>query len=226
MTDAFPAHSWSASELKQQVEAERSGEPFLLYRDGTGEQRIVRLADDVTRLTVGRGGETDLRLDADTEVSRLHAQFERIGGDWTLSDDGLSRNGSYVNGERVTGRRRLRDGDTLRFGMTRMVFRGAADGNVGETHVATDMPTAADVSDAQRRVLLALCRPFKDGSAYAMPATNQQIADEVFLSVDAVKANLRMLYKTFEVEQLPQNQKRVRLIERAIESGVIAPRDL
>lgn len=226
MTDAFPAHSWSASELKQQVEAERSGEPFLLYRDGTGEQRIVRLPNHVTRLTIGRGAETDVQLDADTEVSRLHAQLERIGGDWTLGDDGLSRNGSYVNGERVSGRRRLRDGDTLRFGMTRMVFRGAGDGNVGETHVATDMPTAADVSDAQRRVLLALCRPFKDGSAYAMPATNQQIADEVFLSVDAVKANLRMLYKTFEVEQLPQNQKRVRLIERAIESGVIAPRDL
>ena len=34
--------------------------------------------------------------------------------DWTVVDDGLSRNGTYVNGERIHGRRRLVDGDTPR----------------------------------------------------------------------------------------------------------------
>lgn len=49
--------------------------------------------------------------------------FERLGDDWLLVDEGLSRNGSFVNRERVTGRRRLCDGDELRFGATVMIFR-------------------------------------------------------------------------------------------------------
>jgi hypothetical protein len=82
------------------------------------------------------------------------------------------------------------------------------------------------VTDTQRRVLVALCRPFREGSEFASPATNKQVADEVFLSVDAVKANLRALFETFDVGDLPQNQKRVRLAELALRSGVISPRDL
>ena len=75
-------------------------------------------------------------------------------------------------------------------------------------------------------MLVALCRPFGDGSEFATPATNRQIADEVFLCVDAVKANLRALFERFEVGELPQNKKRVRLAELALRSGVISPREL
>ena len=91
---------------------------------------------------------------------------------------------------------------------------------------AADHPEASAVTDTQRRVLVALCRPFREGSEFASPATNKQIAEEVFLSVDAVKANLRALFERFEVGDLPQNQKRVRLAELALRSGVISPRDL
>ena len=59
-------------------------------------------------------------------------------------------------------------------------------------------------------MLVALCRPLKD-SAYAAPATNKDIADEVHLSVDAVKAHLRVLFERFGLDDLPQNQKRARL---------------
>ena len=31
----------TAAELKAQIEAERTGRPFLVYRDGDGEQRLV-----------------------------------------------------------------------------------------------------------------------------------------------------------------------------------------
>src|SRR5437763_10139216 len=106
----------SASELKAQIEAERAGLPFLVYRDGSGQQRILTLTAERQRVTVGRGETNDIGLEWDTEVSRLHAELERIGSDWTVADDGLSRNGTHVNSERVVGRRRLRDGDVLRFG--------------------------------------------------------------------------------------------------------------
>ena len=89
-----------------------------MYRDGEGEQRVLTLAPDSDRVTLGREVAADVCLAWDEKVSRLHAELEQIAGEWVLLDDGLSRNGSYVNGERVSGRRRLDDGDLLRFGST------------------------------------------------------------------------------------------------------------
>jgi pSer/pThr/pTyr-binding forkhead associated (FHA) protein len=152
--------------------------------------------------------------------------LELVGGECTLVDDGLSRNGSYVNGDRVHGRRRLRDGDVLRFGNTLVQYREPVAETGDSTVAATGILTSASLSDAQRRVLVALCRPFKDGSEFATPATNQQIADELFLSVEAVKTHLRALFGKFEVEDLPQNRKRLALAERALQSGLVSARDL
>jgi DNA-binding NarL/FixJ family response regulator len=75
-------------------------------------------------------------------------------------------------------------------------------------------------------VLIALCRPLRDGGSFTTTASNQQIADEVYLSVDAVKMHLRTLFARFELSDLPQNQKRARLAEVALEYGLISKRDL
>jgi FHA domain/Bacterial regulatory proteins, luxR family len=214
----------SVSELKARTEAERDGRPFLLYRDGEDHQQLFFL--DASQASVGRRDTSDLVLDWDDQVSRLHAQFERVDTDWTIVDDGLSRNGTFVNGERLTGRRRLEDGDSLRFGGTTMTFRSPELDEQQGTAVASQIPTAVDLSTTQRKVLTALCRPYKEGTAFATPATNQQIADELFLSVDAVKTHLRVLFAKFGIEQLPQNQKRIRLVERAFYTGIITERDL
>ena len=122
MDDALPAET--GGELQLRMEAERHGNPFLVYRD-EGGQVIVELGATPTRLTVGRGDRADLNLESDPEVSRLHAELELLDDDWIVADDGLSRNGSFVNGERVVGRRRLQDGDALRFGSTVVLCRTA-----------------------------------------------------------------------------------------------------
>jgi ATP/maltotriose-dependent transcriptional regulator MalT len=57
------------------------------------------------------------------------------------------------------------------------------------------------------------------------PATNPQIAAEVHLSVDAVKAHLRILFDRFGVGDLPQNEKRSRLVSIVISSGALAAHD-
>ncbi|HEY5053361.1 MAG TPA: FHA domain-containing protein [Solirubrobacterales bacterium] len=216
----------SAPELKAQIEVEREGRPFLVFRDGGDEQRIVAVREGATELWVGRGGSADLRLDWDEEVSALHAQIEVVRDECTLLDDGLSRNGSFVNEERAQGRRHLRDGDILRFGRTTVLYRRPGESAPEATVLAGEMPAAATVSPAQRRVLLALCRPYKGGSAFATPATNQQIGEELHLSVDAVKTHMRALFEKLGVEDLPQNQKRVALVESALQSGIVAKRDL
>jgi pSer/pThr/pTyr-binding forkhead associated (FHA) protein len=216
----------SAPELKAQIEAERGGQPFLVFRDGGGEQRIVVVEAGTSELWVGRGDSADLRLDWDEEVSALHAQIEVVRDECTLRDDGLSRNGSFVGEQRVDGRRRLRDGDVLRFGRTAVLFRRPGEDAPEATVAASQVPTAATVSPGQRRVLLALCRPYKDGEAFATPATNQAIAEELHLSVDAVKTHMRALFEKLGVEDLPQNRKRVALVERALQSGIVSRREL
>jgi DNA-binding CsgD family transcriptional regulator len=215
----------SVAELKERLDAERAGVSFLLYRDGGGHQRVFPLDPHHARVTIGRGSATDIWLDWDGEVSRAHAELQCVGGEWTVSDDGLSRNGSYVNGERIRGRKRLADGDVMRFGETEMKFRAPLEGESRTTVIAPDKPTI-HLSDTQRKVLIALCRPYRDAGAFVQPATNQQIADEVFLGVDAVKSHMRALFQKFAVEDLPHNRKRARLVELAFQSGVIGAREL
>lgn len=116
--------------------------PFLVYRDGVGQQQLVALEERRERLTVGRERTTDVRLDWDTQASRVHAAFERLGGAWTIVDDGLSRNGTFVNDERVKGRRRLADGDVVRCGATELLFQTPTRDTGHGMTVDPDGPTA------------------------------------------------------------------------------------
>ena len=228
MTD-LPLHRASPAELKARLEAERGGTPFLLYTDDTGAQRIVSLGPDRLRVLVGRSTRVDVCLGWDTDVSRVHAELEQLGGVWTIADDGLSRNGTFVNGERVRGRRRLTERDILKFGATTIVFREPPEApRAGATMVTlpADAQPGVALSPAQRRVLLALARPYLAGGAFATPATNRQIADELYLTVDAVKTHLRALWVKFGIQGLPQNAKRARLVELALQRGEISSRDL
>jgi pSer/pThr/pTyr-binding forkhead associated (FHA) protein len=221
-------HSATAAELKQRLDAERGGWPFLIFRDGESEQRLLRLPAERSRLTVGRSDECDIAFPWDSRCSRVHAELEAVGPGWAVADGGLSRNGTFLNGERLRERKRLKDGDLLRFGQTAVVYRQPPLGTHGQTEtvLAKDLPGPDKVSPAQKAVLLALCRPFADGDAFATPATNNEIAAELFLSLDAVKGHLRALFAKFELENLPQNEKRLRLAERALHTGAVSPSEL
>jgi pSer/pThr/pTyr-binding forkhead associated (FHA) protein len=219
-------HAATAVELKSQIEAERRGLPFLIYRDGSGHHRLLVLDGEPERVTLGRRSSADVALEWDEEVSRLHAELVKKGEDWTVTDDGLSLNGSFVNGERVRGQRRLRDGDALRVGGSVLVFRNPNDHESKATTPSDELRRVVTLSDAQRRVLTALCRPFRDSVAFVTPPSNDQIAAELYLSVDAVKKQLRTLFEKFGVAHLPQNEKRARLVERAFAAGFISEREL
>lgn len=197
-----------------------SPRPFLVWRDSCGEQRILPLESDGA-LTVGRRAGNGIVLGGDRMVSRVHAQLEAIGGEWTVVDDGLSTNGTFVNGTRLARRWRLRDGDVIRVGQTVIEFRNPAD----DGEVTTVSPVAAQIDElsaVQRRILAALCRRHLEEGPFAAPASNPEIAAELFLSIDTIKAHIRTLCHRFGIADLPPNQKRARLAELAIQSGLVA----
>lgn len=219
---SFPPHSLKPEQLGRLLDAERAGVPFVGYRDDKGDLRLESLGD-MERITVGRGEHNALSLGWDPEVSRTHAQLELVGGEWTLIDDGLSRNGSFVNSERVTGRRRLVDGDVLLLGRTTLLFRSPSPG--AKTTVVGEASAAVRLTEAQQRVLVALCRPLAAGGT-GVPASNREIAEELHLSVDGVKTHMRALFTKLDIGELPQFRKRTELARRALDLGLVAPRDL
>ena len=75
---------------------------------------------------VGRNPHNDVTLEDDT-VSGSHATLTRRTSGWVLLDHG-STNGTYVDGERITGERQLAGAAELRFGGVKMVFRPISAG--------------------------------------------------------------------------------------------------
>jgi len=211
------------TELQLLLRATRKGEPFVFFRDGERVLRLVELSGE--QMVIGRAPGSELEIAWDPRVSGVHAHLEQRGRQWVIEDDGLSRNGTFVNGERLRGQRTLRDADLIQVGDTVIALRDPLPGEVAATIAVQTVP-APPVSDAQRRVLVALCRPFRDDQRFATAATNHEIADELFLSLDAVKSHMRVLFARFGVESLPPNEKRARLAEKALAGGVVRPEDL
>ena len=68
---------------------------------------------------VGRDAGSGIRLDGDDFASSRHASIEpRADGVWV--EDLGSTNGTFVNGERITGRTLVRAGDAVRIGQTEL----------------------------------------------------------------------------------------------------------
>ena len=241
-----PAEARSVSDSKALAEAERSGRPFLVFRDGDGRQHLFFFEPGSASASVGRRPSSDLVLGWDDQVSRLHARFERSRDSWILVDDGLSSNGTFVNEERLNGRRRLFNGDTVRFGATRATFRTPERGPQAPAPPAAHPPqpqpspvapavpqaeaarrrAAVGLSSTQRRVLASLCRPYKGRSGFANPASDEQIAEELFLSVGEVRGHIRVLHAKLGLGARPSAEARVRLVEHAFSTGLIAEGDL
>jgi hypothetical protein len=224
--DPYAMHASTAEELKARLEAERSASSFLGLRDAEGHLQLVLLTAELLRLTIGRHPASDVVIAWDEEVSGVHAELHRISDEWTIVDDGLSKNGTFVNGKRIVGRQRLRDGDRIRVGQTIVRFTSAATASRDATRSAADARRVDELTEAQRQALVALCRPLLLGGDVAVPASNKQVAEELFISEQAVKVRLRQLFDLFGLKYLHQNEKRAMLAQSAIRFGLVSPRDL
>jgi len=221
---SFVRHDLTPFELSRMIAAERAEKPFLAFRDADAALRVIELEGD--RICIGRDAGNDLALPWDVQVSRLHALLERLARAWTVIDDDLSRNGTFVNGQRVRGRRRLDDRDVLRLGQTEVLYRDP-DAGAGETPRVSARDAVAGITPGQRRVLVALCRPLlADSEPGATTPSNLELAQSLGISTETVRSHMKTLFNLFELPALPQNRKRAELARRALAAGVVVPRDL
>jgi hypothetical protein len=203
--------------------AERLGLPFLVYRDDRGRQRIHSL--DRRSVTLGRRDEADVSLPWDPECSRLHAELQLRAGEWTITDDGLSQNGTWVNELRLVGRRRLADGDVIRVGRTLLTFSRPGIEGIGPTMVPGELSATPRFSEQQQRVLSRLCRPlFGDGDGLTV-TPDAQIADELGIPPEIVTNELDHLIRALGLEDLPPGEGRSELGLLAMRSGLVGADD-
>ena len=89
----------------------------VFFRD----QLIGRSTFTQEEVRIGRNSDNEVQID-NLGLSRYHASIETVNGIHILKDFG-SQNGTYINGEKVTGRRGLNDGDRIALGKFALLFR-------------------------------------------------------------------------------------------------------
>lgn len=173
------------------------------------------------RITIGKATENDIALTDDPTASHLHAILERFPAGWCVTDLGSS-NGTSVNGERIWSSRRLRPGDEIRVGQTRLIFRDPLAAGGAQTE-AEDAPPS--LTARERDVLVSLCRPLLDRDMFTEPASTRTIADELVITQAAVKQHLINLYDKFGVPATDSN-RRARLANEALRRGAVSLAEL
>jgi pSer/pThr/pTyr-binding forkhead associated (FHA) protein len=173
------------------------------------------------RVTLGKASTNTVPLEHDPTVSRLHAIIENHGSAWSIRDMG-SRNGTFINGEKIEAERVLRSGDELRLGKSRLVFLHSrqADEPADE---ATIVPDATQLPPRLTRrefdVLMVLCRPLVSDDPFPEPVSVRQMAGELFVTEAAVKQHLQNLYDKFAIPA--EGDRRVRLANEALRRGAV-----
>jgi len=183
-----------------------------------GRTTVALSAD---RVSIGKGAENDVALAGDRTVSRLHALIERFPAGWCVSDLGSS-NGTYLNGERIWTAQPMRDGDEVRVGRTRLLFRDRDEANRTVTESDEGPPR---LTPRERDVLVALCRPLLARDQFTEPASIKEIATGLVVSDAAVKQHLANLFDKFGVVP-SDSHRRARLANEAIRRGAVTLADL
>jgi hypothetical protein len=182
--------------------------------ESSGE--LIALRPDIT--TIGRGTAVDVHLDHPS-VSKLHAEIVRRGPYAYVSDLGLSRNGTRVNG-RVVAQRLLENGDVLAFGSERCQIGGlAAESLLHE--VSLRRSAMPELTRREIDVVTALCQPALCDDAFVAPATAREIAADLVVTEAAVKQHLLRLYQKLRIAEGPG--RRVRLANEVMALGLVRP---
>ncbi|HEX6533870.1 MAG TPA: trypsin-like peptidase domain-containing protein [Gemmatimonadaceae bacterium] len=139
----------------------------------SGARAGHRARFDAPPVTIGRHPHSHLQLDPerDLDVSARHAEIVQRDGAWLLRDVG-SRNGTFVDGERLTGERALRGGEMVSLGEhgPRIEVRVTRESGIGNRESGTEGASGERAIPDSRfpipAILAALALAASIGAAY------------------------------------------------------------
>ncbi len=214
--------SQTPEEHEERQAALDRGEPFLLFRDGDGRQRIVALGEGVEAVTIGRRYEADISLPWDpgglaparralAARGRVDDRRRRLVPERHVGQRAAPRRPPAA-GRRRPGQDRPHDPRLPLAGRHRP---GADDGpGRAQRHAALLRAAAAHPASA-------LCRPlFADGDGFN-PSSDLEVADETGIDVDVVTQELDLLARLFGLEDMPRPERRAEVALLAVRSGLV-----
>ncbi|MCU0475175.1 MAG: FHA domain-containing protein, partial [Anaerolineae bacterium] len=147
----------------------------LIMRRGPTPNQVYDLTKDV--LSLGRDISNDIVIN-DAEVSRTHLRLTRGIDGYTIADLG-STNGTFINGQRLTGSRPLNNGDQIGLGETVTLgyerVRPGAAAPTAETGYAPQQPSPY-APPPQQQPYIPPAQP--QAPAYGAPASPQTPAPQ------------------------------------------------
>jgi pSer/pThr/pTyr-binding forkhead associated (FHA) protein len=185
-----------------------------IERDGALAAVVELVAE---RTLVGRAEHCDLRLD-DPKVSGDHLEITRHGLALLATDLG-SRNGTLLNGQRLTRPARLADGDTLTIGRCRLRVGIPAATATGKTEL--DELGEIALTTEELAVAAALVRPFRlPGALAARPASRAEIAEATHLAERTVTRRLETLASKLKLGAHEPRERAHLIAQRVLELGL------
>ncbi len=195
--------------------------PRLIVIKGADEGTQLELTEPV--LTVGRDATNQIRLH-DTEVSRRHAEFRKVGDDYQLVDVG-SANGTFINNQKVENAT-LQSGDHILIGQSILVYTGGRTSEQMPRDLAEHIRMIARQDDEAPSAIIKTIGETEGSRILAQP---DQVATPWLKNA---LANLSIMYETIQavshILDLDQLIDRImELIFRSIEAdrGCIMLRD-
>ncbi|MCU0227331.1 MAG: SpoIIE family protein phosphatase [Bryobacterales bacterium] len=127
--------------------------PTLLLHINPGKPNAQKFPLSANSVQLGRSATNALSFPLDARLSRTHLAIERRGNLWVISDLG-SKNGTFVNGARITTEQPLRPNDTILAGELLIQVEEVGSGATGRQSVVIVSEDSIEEEDPQARTII------------------------------------------------------------------------
>jgi hypothetical protein len=221
--DEGPPVARATHELDLEGEVRAEGRPYVRYRDGV-LFRALSLSPSASPVDIGRVDVCPVRIESDPLVSRRHARLIFAAGWWSI-EDAASHNGTFMGDRRIPGETILNDGACFRVGDTVLSVhlpRSAPDQTTLEAEHAE--LRLLDPSPIQRKILVALARPWLAGHELPVSPSDADIARTLGCDVESIADAVTDLYEQAGLSS--DVDQRSGLIALAMHERTVTPEDL
>lgn len=220
--DEGPPVARDTHEINLEDEVRAEGRPYVRYRDGV-LFRALSLSPSESPVDIGRIDACPVRIQSDPLVSRRHAQLIFHAGWWSI-EDADSHNGTFIGHRRIAGETILKDSACFKVGATVLSIHLPQSGADQTTPDEPAEPRLLDPNPIQRKILVALMRPWLAGHDFPAAPSDAEIAHNLETEVTSIADAVADMYEqaglTSEVDQ------RSGLIALAMHERTITPDDL